>query len=38
MGLGKMRPRGRFWKDAPRDYASKWKNGKIWQEKDLFEL
>ena len=33
MGLGKMRPEGRFWKNAPWDYASKWKNGNMCQEK-----
>ena len=38
MGLGNVRPGGRFWKSAPRDCASKWKNGNVWQEKDLFEL
>ena len=32
MGLGKMRPEGRFWKNAPWDYVSKWENGKIWHE------
>ena len=33
MGLGNVRPGGRFWKSAPWDCASKWKKGNVCQKK-----